>query len=104
MPAVVSKKETAAVTDVSISVSIANASGHLKKTILTEFSWLEHGIKLIAQIEVDKGDSIAWAAYHASRCDVDTSCPTVTQLMPLLYEKSASVAMVRHGMTVQLKH
>ena len=103
VPAVVFKKESTAVPDVSISVSSANASEHFKKAILMECSWLEHAIKLIAQIEVEKGDSIAWAAYHASRCDVDTSCPTITQLMPLFYEKAASVAMVKHGMTVQLK-
>ena len=70
VPAVVLKKERVAVPDVSVSVSSATASGHLKEAILTEHRWLEHAIKLIAQNEVEKGDSIAWAAYHASHCDV----------------------------------
>ena len=68
---------------------------------MTEHGWLEHAMTLIAQKEVEKGDSIAWAAYHASHCDVDTSCPSLTQLMPLFYEKAATAAMVKHGMTVQ---
>ena len=104
VPAVVLKKENVTVpNDVSASCSDATASGNLKEAILTEYSWLEQAIKLIAQKEVENGDNIAWAAYHASHCNVDTSYPTLTQLMPLFYEKAATAAMVKHGMTVQLK-
>ena len=46
MPAVVLKKESVAVPNVSVSD------------------------------EVEKEDSIAWAAYHASHCDVDSYFPT----------------------------
>ena len=99
VPAVVLQKESVSVPDVS--VSSPTSSGHFNEAILTEHGWLEHAMTLIAQKEVEKGDSIAWAAYHASHCDVDTSCPSLTQLMPLFYEKAATAAMVKHGMTVQ---
>ena len=103
VPAVVLKKESVAVPNVSVSDSSAISSGHFKEAILTEHSWLEQAIELIARNEVEKEDSIAWAAYHASHCDVDTSFPTLTQLMPLFYETAATAAMVKHGMTVQFK-
>ena len=103
VPAVVLKKENVTVPDINIAVSSSTASGQVQEAILSEHNWIEHAIKLIAQDEVVKGDSIAWAAYHASHCDLDTSCPAVTQLMPLFYEKAASIAMVKHGMSVQFK-
>ena len=40
MPAVVLKKESVTVPDVSVSDSSATASGHLKEAILAEHSWL----------------------------------------------------------------
>ena len=102
VPAVVLKKESVTVPDVSVPDSSATASGHLKEAMMTEYTWLEHAIKLIAQDDVEKGESIAWAAYHAAHCDIDNSAlPTITQLMPLFYEKAATAAMVKHGMTVQ---
>jgi hypothetical protein len=38
---------------------------------------------------------------HASQSGTISTCTTLTQLMPLFYEKSATAAMVKHGMTVQ---
>ena len=49
MPAVVLKKESVTVPDVSVPDSSATASGHFKKAILAEHSWLKQAIKLIAQ-------------------------------------------------------
>ena len=59
VPAVVLKKWSTAVPDVSVSVSRAIASGRYKEAILSECSLLEHAMKLIAQIEVEKGDRAA---------------------------------------------
>lgn len=71
---------------------------------MSEHTWLEHAIKLIAQDDIDKGESLAWAAYHAAHCDIDNpAVPAITQLMPLFYEKAATAAMVKHGMVVQQK-
>ena len=72
--------------------------------MITEHTWLECNQKLIAQDDVEKGESIAWAAYHAAHCDIDNcTVPTITQLMPLFYEKAATAAILKHRMTVQQK-
>ena len=99
VPAVALKKATV----VSISIPSEIASKCLKEEILTENSWLEQAIEQISQSEVEKGDKISWEAYHACHYDVDISCITLSQVMPLFYEKAASAAMVKHGMTVQFK-
>ena len=53
---------------------------------------------------LEKGDTVAWASYHAStQIATDHSHLTLTQLMPLFYEKAATAAMVKHGMTVLRK-
>ncbi len=45
---------------------------------------------MISRNEVEKGDCIAWAAYHASCCDVasTSSCTALTQLLPLMHHFS----------------
>ena len=52
--------------------------------------------------KLEKGDAVSWASYHASNQIICEDTPTtLTQVMPLFYEKSASAAMVKHGMDVQ---
>ena len=54
--------------------------------------------------ELDKGDIVAWSAYHASIQDLsDDLQPTLTQLLPLIYEKAATASMIKHGMDLQHK-
>ncbi len=102
-PAVL-KKENAAVSTSSASVSFGKTSELMKEAVLIEQNWLEHAVKVMAaQDVIDREDSVTWAAYHASRCDADNYCPTFTQLMPLFDEKAASASMVKHKMTVQMK-
>ena len=48
--------------------------------------------------EIEKGDTIAWSAFHASMLDVSADLPT--HLLPLFYEKAAMAAMIKHGMNV----
>ncbi len=68
---------------------------------MRERSWLEHAIKLVEKEELDKDDTLAWSAYHASQQNVsDEVQPALTQLLPLFHEKAATVAMIKHGMDV----
>ena len=46
-------------------------------------------------------DAITWAAHHASRQPPMVDPPAICALLPLFYEKSATPAMVKHGMDVQ---
>ena len=58
-------------------------------------------MRLLLKDELEKGDAVTWASYHASSqiMSEDTST-ALTQLMLLFYEKAASAAMVKHGMNV----
>ena len=103
VPAVAFKKEKLEVPNTSASHSGTATDGHLKEAILGENSWLQHAIELLSQSELETGDKIAWTTYHATQCSTSSSCTTLTQLMPLFYDKAASAAMVKHGMTVQRK-
>ena len=46
-------------------------------------------------------DAIAWAAYHASVQPQVEDPPALCALLPLFYEKSATPAMIKHGMDVE---
>ena len=68
-----------------------------------EHNWLDTVIDILQKERLGRGDSIAWAAYHAAH--QDTSCLTnirqvITQLLPLFYEKAATVAVLKHGMGI----
>ena len=75
--------------------------GQLSGAFLKEKSWLDHAIQLLEKYEIEKGDTVAWSAFHASMLDVSAELPTtLTQLFPLFYEKGAMAAMIKHGMNV----
>ena len=93
VPAVVLNKDNIVVPKTSDHKS--SVSGHMEEAKVKEKCWLEHGIRFLTKDELEKGDAVSWASYHA---DTPT---TLTQLMPLFYEKAASAAMVKHGMDVQ---
>ena len=68
-----------------------------------EHNWLDTAVDILQKERLEKGDSIAWAAYHATH--QDTSCltdihPVLTHLLPLFYEKAATVAILKHGMDI----
>ena len=53
--------------------------------------------------DVDCDSNISWGAYHASQQLVNDSplpLPTITAMLPLFYDDSKSVAMIRHSMHV----
>ena len=63
---------------------------------------LERAVELTKRDTLEKGDTVAWASYHASNQNVtDNFHLALTQLMPLFYEKATTAAMVKHGMVVQ---
>ena len=71
--------------------------------ILEEAGWFSHALPLAEKEVLTAMDAIAWAAYHASRQPPMGDPPALCALLPLFYEKSATPAMVRHGMDVQKK-
>ena len=50
--------------------------------------------------ELTKGVYLSWAAYHASVTELPSPLPCLSSLLPLFYEKAATVAMMKHGMFV----
>ena len=45
-------------------------------------------------------DSIVWAAFHSKQQPYFEHLSAINQLLPLFYEKSATAAMIKHGMNV----
>ena len=99
VPAVVLKTATVSVPP------LLNASSPKERQLvgaqLKERSWLDHACLLLEKDEIEKGDTVAWSAFHASMqgssADFHT---TLTQLLPLFYEKAATAAMIKHGINV----
>ena len=82
----------------------ASVEGQLLVAQLREKNWLEHACLLLEKVELEKNDIIAWSAFHAYMQDASTDVyTTLTQLLPLFYEKAATGAMIKHGMNV-LRH
>ena len=72
----------------------------LDEALVEEASWFHHALPLVEE-EVVTNNAIAWAAYHASHQPPIVDPPALCALLPLFYEKSATPAMVKHGMAVQ---
>lgn len=83
--------------------SVTAVNGYLEEAKSKEIAWLQHAVRLLNKYQLECSDAVTWAAYHASLVDVDTIKPALSQLMPVFYEKAATSAMVKHGMTVQQK-
>jgi hypothetical protein len=65
----------------------------------TESEWLDHVLHCSSH---EDGGNWSWAAYHANRITQNTQdlyC-AVCSLLPLFFEESTSVSMVRHGMNI----
>ena len=74
--------------------------GQLDIAQIKEKCWLKHSIKLIEK-ELEKGDIVAWSAYHASQQYASHYLlPALTQRLPLFYEEAATASMIKHGMDV----
>ncbi|KAL9982988.1 hypothetical protein ACROYT_G005106 [Oculina patagonica] len=65
-----------------------------------EIKWVENSSQLLKKADLNKEDAIAWAAYHASQELPLHAYEALCALLPLFYEKSATPAMIKHGMNV----
>lgn len=98
VPAVALKTTTLSVP--KLSTVTESRDSQLIGAFLNEKKWLEHASWLLEK-EIQKGDTIAWSAFHACVRSASADLPTtLTQLMPLFYEKAATAAMIKHGMNV----
>ena len=61
--------------------------------------WLKHCEHHLNE-ELTKGVHLSWAAYHASVTELPNPLPCLSSLLPLFYEETAVVFMMRHGMFV----
>ena len=62
---------------------------------------MKQGIELLSKNKLGSKEYISWAAYHASLLPSHVDPSSLIALLPLLYEKAATVAMVKHGMDIQ---
>lgn len=87
--------------NVSIPQQSTVSLTQLEHALLQEKSWLVHACQQLEKDETEENDAIAWSAFHATKHTESANRPTtLTQLLPLFYEKAATAAMIRHGMTV----
>ena len=75
----------------------------LDKAVKEEFSWLDHCFPLLQKDILEKNDYISWASFHASIENNPGNPSAIIALLPLFYEKAASLAMIKHGMDIQKK-
>ena len=62
-----------------------------------EGRWIQHSIELLHKDTLGKEEYISWGAFHASLTSNPTNPPSLNALLPLFYEKAATVAMVKHA-------
>jgi len=64
-PAVVLKKDSVIISKPPNTIEVIES--HLQRAQAQENCWLKHAIQLMEKESLDKGDTLAWSAYHASR-------------------------------------
>jgi len=76
----------------------------LEKAKEEEVKWTDHSAQLLAKDKLDVNDYLSWAAFHAST-EPDPEDPTsaIIALLPMFFEKAATIAMIKHGMDVLKK-
>ncbi len=55
---------------------------------------------LLGKDQLEDGDSISWAAYHALMQLPVTHPITINALLPMFYENVHTIAIIKHGMNV----
>ncbi|KAK3889182.1 hypothetical protein Pcinc_006754 [Petrolisthes cinctipes] len=95
VPAVALKTTAVAVPECSVS----EVTSCLDEAIAQERRWIEDALSHL-ETELTCGDAIAWATYHASIQPPVEDPPALHALLPLFYEKSATPAMIKHGIDV----
>ena len=97
VPAVACNIEGLAVPKARTMQSIANIEG--AKAL--EEMWIEEAIQLLDKDNLEKDDCIAWSTFHSSLQPEPMDPVAIIALLPLFYEKAATLAMVKHGMEIQ---
>ena len=101
VPAVALQSAKVSVLPTSNTYTLVSQDGVLADAKLKEQRWLHHACELLGKREVEKSDIVSWSAFHASLQDESVDVhSSLTQLLPLFYEKSASAAMIKHGIDV----
>ena len=77
-----------------LSVDLTEVDGKLEEAIAIEKDWIVKVSELVERQNSRKGDQIAWATYHASNQPKPSDPPAVSTLLPLFYEKAASLAVI----------
>jgi hypothetical protein len=77
----------------------------LANAFIREVNWTESAGKFLrGKKKLQKDDAVSWPAYHASLPEARRAdFPAVCALLPVLLEKAASVATIRHCMKVAIK-
>ena len=96
VPAVAIAKSNTVVPDVKVE----HIKVYLDRAPEAENEWVQVSTRLLKKEEIDKGDAIAWAAYHASQKTPTHELPALCAMLPLFYEKFATPAMIKHGLDV----
>lgn len=92
-----------ALKNTSVSVpecNVVTAMGLLDYAREEENNWVNHALPLLEKTELASDEAIAWSAYHASMQPSVEDPPAKCALLPLFYEKSATPALIKHGMNV----
>ena len=64
--------------------------GHLNEATEGEMSWINHGMQLLTK-ELTTNDYVSWAAFHASLEHNPVHPSALISLLPLFYEKAATL-------------
>ncbi|KAG1695324.1 hypothetical protein GQR58_006635 [Nymphon striatum] len=81
--------------------TITEIEGNLEGAKTEEVGCTQRAIELLTKEQLEKEDEINWAAFHASKQPQPIDPAALTSLLPLFYEKAATLAMVKHGMDIQ---
>ena len=66
-----------------------------------EKKWIEHALTLVEKDDLTSDNTLGWAAFHALQQPITEDPPALCALLPLFYEKSATPAMIKHGLDIQ---
>ncbi|CAG9821995.1 unnamed protein product [Phaedon cochleariae] len=72
--------------------------GDFSRQWLQEAEWLTHLREQSGNLH--EAITVAWSAYHGSRSSDRSLLKAINVLLPLFFEKSTSIPMLRHGMNI----
>ena len=100
VPAVVCDTKSLTVPERSFDNMYESTGATLQEAKDKENDWITTAIALLCKDNLEVGENVTWAAYHASNMSDPINPPVINALLPLFYNKAASLAMIKHGMNV----